>query len=36
MTPGRRKLRDESLGDVTPDVERLLEGQAVVSLLLDV
>jgi hypothetical protein len=25
-----------SLGDVTPDVERLLEGQAVVSLFLDV
>src|SRR3954454_2587797 len=31
MTPGRRTLRYESLDEVMPDVERLLEGHATVG-----
>jgi hypothetical protein len=31
MTPGRRTLRYASLDEVTPDVERLLEGHATVG-----
>lgn len=31
MTPGRRTLRYESLDDVMPDVERLLEGHTTVG-----
>jgi hypothetical protein len=31
MMPGRRTLRYESLDDVMPDVERLLEGHATVG-----
>jgi hypothetical protein len=31
MTPGRRALRFESLDDVMPDVERLLEGHTTVG-----
>ena len=31
MTPGRRTLRYESLDEVMPDVERLLEGHTTVG-----